>query len=245
MALSSPDRRDLFLGMFTRRERWGLSWRGWLIVFICILLSASVVFFGIYPVLSVTERVDTKTLVVEGWVHEYAIRAAVDEFRDGRYERVFATGGPVQGSGAYTNDYNTSASVGAELLKKWGIPTESLEMVPSRVMTRDRTYGSAVALRKWFKQHHTVHSMNVLTENVHARRTRLLFAKALGPDVEVGIIAVQNPGYDPQRRWRYSEDVKEIASEALALIYAELLFRPERNDASESESELSKQSATQ
>ena len=63
---------------------------------------------------------------MEGWVHEYAIRAAVVEFRRGSYQRVLTTGGPVQGSGRYINDYQTEASVGAELLTKNGLPLEAL-----------------------------------------------------------------------------------------------------------------------
>ena len=57
--------------------------------------------------------------MVEGWIPEYAIRAAEEEFRSS-YQRVFTTGGPVQGTGGYTNDYNTSASVGGDLLRKNG-----------------------------------------------------------------------------------------------------------------------------
>ena len=81
------------------------------------------------------------------------IRSAVEEFRGGSYRRVFTTGGPVEGTGGYINDYNTSASVGAERLINYGLPNESLQMVPSRVMNRDRTYSSAVALRNWFREH--------------------------------------------------------------------------------------------
>ena len=35
---------------------------------------------GVYPFLAITNRVGADVLVVEGWVHEYTIRAAVDEF---------------------------------------------------------------------------------------------------------------------------------------------------------------------
>jgi len=158
-----------------RRERWGLSWRGWLIVLAVIVLTFFLFWFRVYPFLAVTHRVDANVLVVEGWIHEYAIGAAVQEFQTNSYQRVFATGDPVEGTGGYTNDYNTSASVGADLLKKSGLPVESVQMVPSRVMDRDRTYSSAIALRNWFRKHNmSVHSVNVITENLHARRTRLL-----------------------------------------------------------------------
>ncbi len=164
-------------------------------------------------------------LVVEGWIHEYAIRAALKEFQSNRYQRVFTTGGPVEGTGGYINDYNTAASVGADLLRKNGLPNESLQMVPSRVMDHDRTYGSAIALQNWFREHNMpVRSINVVTEDVHARRTCLLFQKALGHNVAVGVIAVPNPDYDPRHWWRYSEGVKDVFAESVAYIYARLIF---------------------
>jgi uncharacterized SAM-binding protein YcdF (DUF218 family) len=214
-----------FWGTFVRKERWGLSWRGWLIVFAGVLLTFSLFLFRIYPFLAVTHRVDTNVLVVEGWIHEYAIRAALKEFQSNHYQRVFTTGGPVEGAGGYINDYNTAASVGADLLRKNGLSNESLQMVPSRVMDRDRTYGSAIALRTWFREHNMpVRSIDVVTENVHARRTCLLFQKALGHNVAVGVIAVPNPDYDPRHWWRYSEGVKDVFAESAAYIYARLLF---------------------
>jgi len=214
-----------FWGTFVRKERWGLSWRGWLIVFTGVILAFYVFLLRIYPFLAVTHRADTHVLVVEGWIHEYAIRAAVEEFRSKSYQQVFTTGGPVDGAGGYINDYNTVASVGADLLRKSGLPNESLRMVPSRVMDRDRTYGSAIALQNWFREHNmTVRSINVVTEDVHARRTCLLFQKAFGHNVAVGVIAVPNPDYDPRHWWRYSEGVKDVFAESVAYIYARLRF---------------------
>lgn len=216
-----------FYGTLTRRERWGLSQSGWLLSAAIVLAALFLIVLDVYPFLAVTHRVDTNVLVVEGWIHEYAIRAAVEEFRSHSYERVFTTGGPVEGIGRYINDYQTSASVGAELLKKYGVPNESMQMVPSRVMDRDRTYGSAVALRNWLRQHNVpVRSINVVTEDVHARRTCLLFQKALGHDAVVGVIAVPNPDYDSRHWWRYSHGVREVIGESIAYIYARVFFYP-------------------
>ena len=140
--------RKNFCGILVRKERWGLSWRGRLVVIATALSIVCLVLLGIQPFLAVTYRVPANVLVVEGWVHEYAIRAGVEEFKTGSYQRVFTTGGPVVGLGGYINDYQTAASVGADLLKKAGVPEQSIQMVPSRVVGRDRTYSSAVALRR-------------------------------------------------------------------------------------------------
>jgi uncharacterized SAM-binding protein YcdF (DUF218 family) len=216
-----------FWGIVTRKERWGLSWRGWLLLTSAVLVAAYFAFLNVYPFLATTQRVDTNVLVVEGWVHKYAIRSAVEEFNSGSYQRVFTTGGPVVGNGGYINDYNTTASVGAELLKNFGLPSESLQMVPSRVMDRDRTYGSAVALRNWFRDHNmSVRSFNVLTQDFHARRTRLLYQKAFGKEIRIGIIAVPSPDYDSTHWWCYSDGVREAVPESIAYIYAKFFFYP-------------------
>jgi hypothetical protein len=216
-----------FWGIFTRKERWGLSWRGWLLLTSAGLLAGCLVFLNIHPFLAVTHRAKTNILVVEGWISQYHIRAAAEEFKNGSYGRLFSTGGPVEGSGGYVNDYYTSASVGAELLMKAGVPNESVNMVPSHVIGRDRTYNAAVALRDWFRDHHMiVHSMNVLTADCHARRTQLLYQEAFGKDVEIGIIAVANPDYKPTKWWRCSDGVREVIGESIAYIYAKFFFFP-------------------
>ena len=196
-------------------------------MFAAIVLTGSFYASRVYPFLAVTNRVDANVLVVEGWVHDYVVRAAVDEFKRGGYSRVCTTGGPEEGTGGYINDFQTEASVCADLLKAAGMPAESLQMVPSRVMDRDRTYGSALALRNWFREQHVaVSGINIMTEDVHARRTQLLFQEALGKDVKVGIIAVPSPDYDSKHWWRYSHGAKDVLDETLSFIYTKLLFNP-------------------
>jgi len=71
-----------------------------------------------------------------------------------------------------------------------------------------------------------VHSINILTEDAHARRTLLLYQKAFGKNVAVGVISVSNPNYDPTRWWRYSDGVREVIGESIAYIYARFFFWP-------------------
>jgi len=211
-------------GLLVRRYRWTLSLSAKLLLLSIVIAFAVVVFFGVYPFLAITHRVDAEVLVVEGWIHPYAIQFAAQEFNTHRYKRVFTTGGPVTGKGGYVNDFQTSASVGAELLEKEGL-AGCVQMVPSHVMARDRTYSSAIALRDWFRAHNMqVHAINIVTEDVHARRTRLLFEKALGSKTRVGIIAVSNVDYDTKHWWLYSQGVESIIGESIGYLYARLLF---------------------
>ena len=220
-----PVRR--FGGLVTRKERWGLSGWGWFFLIAFGFLITVLVVANLYSFLAVTDRVQARVLVVEGWVHPYAARAAAEEFRRGGYDRIFTTGGPVVGKGGYINDFQTAASVGADLLKDEGIPARVVQMVPSRVLGRDRTYSSAVALGKWLAEHHLqVRSINLVTEGAHARRSRLLFQEALGEDIKVGVIAVPSPDFDPKRWWRYSEGVEDVVDEGIGYLYAKFLFYP-------------------
>jgi hypothetical protein len=216
-----------FWGLIVREERWGLSWRGLTLV---LTVSMGLVLFAIlnvHPFLAVTHRANTSSLVVEGWVPRYVFRAAVNEFKNGSYEHVFTTGGPENGNGGYVNDYQTMASAGAVALKKLGIPENVIQFVPSRVIGRERTYSSAVALRDWLYEHGApVQSMNVVTEDCHARRTQLLFQEAFGKNVHVGVIAISNPDYNPRDWWRYSDGVREVIGESIAYVYAKFVFHP-------------------
>jgi uncharacterized SAM-binding protein YcdF (DUF218 family) len=225
-----PSRR--FFGLLTRKERWGFSGPGWLLILAAALIALILLITNLYSFLAPTNRVNASVLVVEGWVRPYAIRAAVKEFRAGGYQRIFTTGGPVVGRGGYVNDYQTAASVGADLLKKEGIPGAVLQMVPTRVMGRDRTYSSAVALGDWFRKNDLrVRSLNIVTEGAHARRTRLLFKEALGQDVDIGIIAVPNPDFDARHWWYYSEGVEDVIQEGLGYLYAKFFYYPRESDA--------------
>ena len=66
----------------------------------------------------------------------------------------------------------------------------------------------------------------MVRESVHARRTRLLFQKALGSDIKVGIISIP-PDDFPARQWyRYSAGIKDVIAESAAYLYARLFFHP-------------------
>jgi hypothetical protein len=212
-------------GLVTRRERWGFSARGWLAALLFSILSAYGIVHSVHPFLAVTHPLNTKALVMEGWLHEWGARAAAAEFSNRSYDHIYVTGGPV--SGAYTSVYDTFANVGRDNLKAAGVPDEVVRVIPAYESGRDRTYSDAIALRGWFAQHNLpVTRINIVTEGAHARRTRLLFQKAFGKRAEVGIIAVPNPRYDAKHWWRYSEGVREVVGETIAYVYARVFFHP-------------------
>jgi hypothetical protein len=54
----------------------------------------------------------------------------------------------------------------------------------------------------------------------------LLFQKAMGEKVTIGITAIEDRNYDPKKWWAGSYGVRAMVDEAVAYGYARLLFRP-------------------
>jgi uncharacterized SAM-binding protein YcdF (DUF218 family) len=217
---SKPRRR--FGALLTRRERWGLSGPGWVLILVLALSAAWGFVLNICPFLAVTQRVQSDVLVVEGWLPENLVHTAAEEFTSGNYTHLFTSGGGWSriGDGDVTR---TWASVGANRLRAAGVSPAAIHPVPCRFTERDRTYISAVAIRDWFRDHHIdVRSINVVTEGLHARRTRLLFQKAFGKDVSVGVIALSGEGDHWKRWYHYSDDVREVIGETVGYLYAKL-----------------------
>ena len=218
---------SLFRPLFIRKERLGLSWRGRLLLAAIVLLGGIIFLKGVHPFLAVTHREQTNILVVEGWVNHYGIDGALQEFKTGHYGQVFTTGGPLEGMGKSSSIYGTEAYQSAALLRKAGMPADSVQSVPALYVGKDRTYNSAVAFRNWLQEHNLQgQSFNVLTEDAHARRTWLLFREAFGKSARIGIISVPNPDYDAKHWWRTSEGVREVIDESIAYVYAKFFFWP-------------------
>ncbi len=213
--------------MIVRRECWTLSSRGKLLA-VLLLLALSFLFVKtIHPFLAVTERVDAEILVIEGWVPSFAFPEAVNEFKRGAYKRIL-TAGTVTKDGWLSEPQKTEAHHSASWLQRLGLTNDVVTAVPCYVWNKDRTYHSALAVKRWLQENAMeVKSINVLTLGSHARRSWLLYEKAFGGTVRVGVISVNDRTYDPDHWWRSSAGVRELIGEVIAYIYARVVFTPD------------------
>jgi uncharacterized SAM-binding protein YcdF (DUF218 family) len=198
------------------------TWRGWLLIL--VIGTAAVIGAGraVHPFLAVTKSVQAEVLVIEGWLADYAIESGADTFRrdSSRYQRVYVTGGPLE-KASHMAGFESYATSGAAVLIAAGLASDVVVPVPSDERYRNRTYAAALALRDYCASNGIeLGSVNVVTLGTHARRSRLSFRRALGRDVRVGVIAVPSRDYEDARWWRYSEGVKAVVSELVALPYA-------------------------
>jgi hypothetical protein len=98
--------------------------------------------------------------------------------------------------------------------------------VPAPASAQDRTFLSAVVLREWARREGvTLDAIDLFTAGVHARRSRMMFAQALGPTVTVGVLAAPARYYDPERWWASSNGAKTVIGEGLGLLWTVCCFR--------------------
>jgi uncharacterized SAM-binding protein YcdF (DUF218 family) len=220
------EQKKSFLGLLRRRQCLVPTLRGWLLLALSGAALAVLAARQVEPFLAVTDPVPGGVLVVEGWVPDYMLEAAIAEFKRDHYAKLFVTGVPLQ-QGAPLSEYKNFADLGAATLLKLGLSTNDIQAVPTPLTQRDRTYTMALSLKTWLREHGmSPTKVNLITGGPHARRSRLLFEKALGNGVRVGVVAIPATDYDERHWWRSSQGVRVVVGEALAYGYARLLFHP-------------------
>jgi DUF218 domain len=220
----TPRARTAGWGLLAWRESWRLTWRGWaILIFLCAVLLIFAVPW-LHPFLAVSDPIPGGALSIEGWVQDRTLQEAIAEFNRGHYSMLYVTGGPLE-RGAMLSEYHTTAELGAASLLRMGMPKELVQVVPTPPVRRDRTYASAITLKRWLDAHQIVLSdLTLVAPGPHARRTRLLFQRAFGNATHVGVLAAKDLDYDPQAWWMSSNGFRMEIDEAIAYVYARLLF---------------------
>jgi uncharacterized SAM-binding protein YcdF (DUF218 family) len=179
---------------------------------------------GIQSFLAVNHPIKSEVMVVEGWLPDSALEQALREFNQRHCRLMLVTGGFME-QGHMLARYNNLAELGAAILERLGLDRRKIITIPTPGVTRDRTYASAVALKDWLNHSPLpINAINLVSLGTHARRSRLLFEKALGPGIAVGVIAIPDPRYDPRAWFRSSQGVRTTLDELIAYLYARFFF---------------------
>lgn len=182
-------------------------------------------FANIYSFLAPQKLPHHGIMVVEGWIHDFALDDAVSIYHLGEYSKIICTGVPVE-TGSYIQAFKSYPEMTRARLVKMGIPTEQIIVAVAEDQKKDRTYISAVALRAAFIAHNLKEkNIHLMTTGPHGRRSRMLFQQALGKEYHVGVTSLDPASYNAENWHTCSEGVRSVVSEALAYLYAKLLFR--------------------
>jgi DUF218 domain len=210
-----------------RYEIWLPTLRGWLLLVLLLAALGVMTARGLYPFLAVNEPVGARVLVVEGWMGPEELDQALAAFRAGGYERIVTTGGPAPWW--LPAPRPSHAQLAAEYLKRHGLAEATVTAVPTVHLADERTFQSALAVRDWSRSSGLrLEALDVFSEGTHARRSRLLYRLAFGPEVRVGVIAARAADYDPGHWWRTSVGSRDVLDQAIGYLWVKLFFRPER-----------------
>jgi DUF218 domain len=214
----------LNISLIRRQEIWLPTVWGWLLLIVLTLTLLTACISNLPSFLAVNQPINAEVLVIEGWLPDYAVKAALARFRSGSYRQIVTTGIPIE-RGCYLAEYKNYAELAAATLKTLGLESEKIVPVPTPEVRKDRTYASAVAFGQWLaKTSPTPKSIDLLTLDLHARRSWLLYRQALAStNTKVGVIAVPPIDYDPKYWWRYSAGVRKTINELVAYIYARFI----------------------
>jgi len=217
------------MGRFTivvKKERWTATWFGRLLILLVFIFLLFIIITSIHSFLAKTKTVESKILVVEGFIPDFALEASMSVFNNDNYSLMIITG-KKKLKGAYIDKYKNDGLHSAATLAKMGFDTTKIKVIAiGEDIQKDRTYATAVAVNNWLQNSEKPVEFNVVTIGCHARRSHLLFKKAVGEDAMVGIIAIEDIRYDPDIWWRSSIGFRSVFNESIAYFYALFFFYP-------------------
>jgi len=201
------------------------TWQGKLVLAM-VFLMACLLFAKFIPVfLSSNKPNRGNILVLDGQMPDFAVKKAVQIFESGDYKYIVTTGGKIQ-TGYFISEFESMAELTAATFRKLGFEMDKLVVIPGGDIKRDRTYNSALSLKKWMIENkENSKQIDVLAVGSHARRSRLLFKKAFDNNIDIGIISIEDPAYDPCQWWKSSVGTRVVLSETVAYFYVLLFFK--------------------
>lgn len=205
-----------------RREMWVPTIQGWIVI---LLFFATLMLFlltHIHSFLAPNYPIKADILVVEGWVPDYALKKAIEEFKSDSYQKIITTGIPLE-EGSYLSQYKNIAELAAATLRALNFDQNKLVAVPASKVAINRTAATAITVRQWLADSAwKVTSINLQSFDVHTRRSWLIYKQVFAPDIKVGVISVNSHDYNPDKWWTHSQGVRLIISETIAYIYAKI-----------------------
>ena len=199
---------------------------GWALILLVLGAAGYLVFSHLYDFLAPVAPPHRGIMAIEGWIHDEAVKTAAERFRKGDYAFIVCTGIPLE-RGSYLFPFHSYPELTARRLEVLGIPKEKIRVAVSPEVTRDRTWRAAQALARRLKELGVEGGdIELVTTGPHGRRSRYLFARALGPRFRVGVVSLPDETYAPEEWYTCSEGVRAVIGELLAYGYARLLFHP-------------------
>jgi hypothetical protein len=214
------------LKLVKRKECTVLTWPAKLLLLSLLVTFFCLVFFRIPFFLSKNDPVNGDYLLLDGQMPDFSIKNAIKIFNESNYKTIITTGGKFP-SGYIVSGKKNMAELTYATFIELGFDSAKIVAIQGGDIPKDRTYHSGLSLKNWFSEHNIGNAeIDILAVGCHARRSQILFQKALGDNFKVGIIAIEDKSYDNKKWWKTSTGARNVISETIAFIYASLFFNP-------------------
>ena len=201
-----------------KKECTRLTWFSVILIAFVFLALFYVLRNQLYNFLAPIKPIDTKVMVIEGWINDFAIEDVYTQFLENKYDLLITTGGPLD-NGYLATHFITAADLSRATLIELGMDSTKIISVPRKFTLKNRTFQSALALNQWIKEYHSdIKSFNLISLGAHSKRSWLLFQKAM-PEKEIGIIAINDLRFDSKKWWKTSIGSRTVITEAIGYFY--------------------------
>ncbi len=198
---------------------------GLLAVLLLLLALVLLARFRLYSFLGPDRPADSPVLVIEGWVSDDALQAAVDWASAHNVRVLYLTGGPIE-TGSWLAPWKSFPEMTLARLDAIGATSRfDIRVFPAPRVRKDRTLSSAVALRDALGPD-IPPAMTLATDSPHLRRSALLFRRVFGGASQIGTLPLPPLDFGPSDWYRCSSGVRSLLSEAIAYLYARLSPSP-------------------
>jgi|SRR5271165_5490278 len=128
----------MWLRLVQRRTVWCPTWWGSLCMIVLLVVPVAWWCTSGESFLSLTRRLPTEVLVVEGWIGRDGVRAAGQGFEQHGYQYVVAAGG--SNFDSWNEDRSCYAEMAGRELLKWGVSADRIILAPAKETESQRTY---------------------------------------------------------------------------------------------------------
>jgi len=215
---------------------WIPTRQGAVLIFLLLVLLVFGAGSCLYSLLSPTNpHPDPSFLIIEGWLPDSAIEEIITRRHPG--QRIITTGGPIT-FGNSLIEQNNYADLSVARLLVAGERAENILSAPAPLAKVDRTYASALAVRRVLEEQGLYgQACDLYSFGPHSRRSLYMYRKALGRKYPIGIVALESTEYDMRRWWANSHAFKTTLGEVLSLTHAYCAFWKYRGECVELEVE--------
>jgi hypothetical protein len=121
--------------------------------------------------------------------------------------------------------YKSRAGSSADYLIELGVPSEAIYIIDAPRVEYNKTYTTAKAVAAWMEENDfQERRMNLISENVHSRRSWMLFKKAMPDNTKIGIISSSRFKNDDTNWWKNRGRRAYVISQTIKFWYAVLSY---------------------